>query len=56
MITEKDGLRIQTAEEGMLLYNGEIYAKEIYLGDGAQPWQEIPDDGQMEPIKPEEIS
>ena len=38
-------LRKLTASEGMVLTNGEVYGKEIYLGvnDSADNWHEITD-------------
>lgn len=37
-------LRKLTASEGMMLTNGEIYGKEIYLGvnDSPDNWHEVP--------------
>ena len=45
--------RVQTPNEGYLLTNGESFSRLVYLGEGAQPWEEVPDDGQLEPIEPE---
>ena len=53
MITETGNTRVQTPAEGMLLTNGEVFSKEIYLGEGATEWLEVPDDGQLEPIQAE---
>lgn len=38
-------LRKLTAAEGMTLYNGEAFGKEVYLGanDSPENWLEIPD-------------
>ena len=36
-------MKIQTATAGMSLTNGETYCKTVYLPDGAENWQEIPD-------------
>lgn len=38
-------LRKLTAAEGMTLYNGEAFGKEVYLGKGDSPenWREISD-------------
>lgn len=38
-------LRKLTAAEGMTLYNGAVFGKEIYLGknDSPENWQELPD-------------
>ena len=38
-------LRKLTAAEGMTLYNGQAFGKEVYLGkhDSPENWQEIPD-------------
>ena len=38
-------LRKLTASDGMVLTNGEVYGKEIYLGvnDSAENWHEITD-------------
>lgn len=55
MTTTENGLRKQIASEGMILKNGDNYSKMVYLGEGAQEWDEIPDDGQLEPIVAEEI-
>lgn len=39
-------LRKLTAAEGMTLYNGEAFGKEVYLGKNDSPdnWQEITDE------------
>ena len=38
-------IRKLTAAEGMTLYNGEAFGKEVFLGSGDSPenWQEITD-------------
>ena len=36
-------MKIQTAQAGMSLTNGETYSKTVYLPDEAENWQEIPD-------------
>lgn len=38
-------LRKLTAAEGMTLYNGSVFGKEVYLGvkDSPENWQEITD-------------
>ena len=36
-------MKIQTAQAGMSLTNGETYCKTVYLPDEANYWQEIPD-------------
>lgn len=36
-------MKIQTAQAGMSLTNGETYCKTVYLPDEADYWQEIPD-------------
>lgn len=45
MTQETIELRKLTAAEGMTLYNGEAFGKEVYLGKGDSPenWREIPD-------------
>lgn len=45
MIQETIELRKLIAEEGMTLYNGESFGKEVYLGKNDSPdnWQEIAD-------------
>ena len=45
MIETNITLRKLTADEGMVLTNGEAYGKEIYLGiyDRAENWHEITD-------------
>ena len=39
-------LRKLTAAEGMTLYNGDVFGKEVYLGKGDSPenWREISDE------------
>ena len=46
MIQETIELRKLTATEGMTLYNGEAFGKEVYLGKHDRPenWQEITDE------------
>ena len=36
-------MKIQTAQAGMSLTNGDSYCKTVYLPDEADYWQEIPD-------------
>ena len=36
-------MKIQTAQAGMSLTNGDSYCKTVYLPDEAENWQEIPD-------------
>jgi len=55
MIVIENGHRTQTADEGMLLTNGESFSKEVYLGDGATAWDEVLDIGQLEPLTTEII-
>lgn len=45
MTQETIELRKLIAEEGMTLYNGESFGKEVYLGknDSPENWQEITD-------------
>lgn len=45
MTQETIKIRKLTAGEGMTLYNGETFGKEVYLGtnDSPENWQEIPD-------------
>lgn len=45
MTQETIELRKLTAAEGMTLYNGEAFGKEVYLGKGDSPenWREISD-------------
>lgn len=45
MTQETIELRKLIAEEGMTLYNGESFGKEVYLGKNDSPdnWQEITD-------------
>ena len=45
MIQETIELRKLIAAEGMTLYNGESFGKEVYLGKNDSPdnWQEITD-------------
>lgn len=42
-----------TASEGMVLFNGETYSKEVYLGknDSADNWKEIPESEVPEDIQ-----
>lgn len=40
-IIEENGMRIQTADAGMVLTNGETYTDKVYLGEGADEWNEI---------------
>ena len=37
-------MRIQTADMGKTLTNGDSYSKKVYLGDNASVWNEIPDE------------
>ena len=50
-------LRKLTANDGMVLTNGEAYGKEIYLGknDSAENWREITEDEYNEILKAEEL-
>ncbi len=45
MTQETIQIRKLTAGEGMTLYNGEAFGKEVYLGttDSPENWQEISD-------------
>ena len=45
MTQETIKIRKLTAGEGMTLYNGEAFGKEVYLGadDSPENWQEIPE-------------
>ena len=45
MIETTIELKKLTASDGMVLTNGEVYGKEIYLGcnDSAENWREIAD-------------
>jgi hypothetical protein len=36
-----NNMRVQIADTGKALINGDSYAERVYLGDGAAPWQEI---------------
>ena len=56
MITIIGTTRVQTAQEGMLLTKGDTFSKEVYLGEGAAEWEEVVDDGQLEPIEPEIVN
>lgn len=62
MITNENGLRIQTASEGFVLKSEDNYSKLVYLGEGAQPWEEVLDEGQseqsgvVEDVEHEEVS
>jgi len=49
MITNENGLRTQTASEGMILKNRDSWSKMVYLGDGAQEWEEVPESMQPQP-------
>jgi len=49
MTTIENGLRSQTASEGMILKNGDSWSKQVYLGDGAQEWEEVPESMQPQP-------
>jgi len=44
---ENTTTRVQVARDGYLLTNGEVFSKEVYLGEGATEWQEVEDTGQM---------
>lgn len=48
MTTTENGLRKQIADEGMLLKNGDNYTKMVYLGEGAQEWEQVEDTGQID--------
>lgn len=53
-----DGVRIQTADPGMCLTNGDVWVKEIALGKEAEEWIEVPEtempiiDVPFEEVKP----
>ena len=49
MITIIGNTRIQTPSDGNLLMNGDIFSKEVYLGEGAEEWEEVLDEGQLDP-------
>jgi hypothetical protein len=34
-------MRVQIADTGKVLINGDTYSERVYLGDGAAEWQEI---------------
>lgn len=53
MIIENNVL---TAEDGMVLTNGEVYSTKVYLGiyDRPSNWQEIPESEAKEPEEEEE--
>ena len=53
MITILGTTRVQIPQAGNLLTDGDTFSKEIYLGEGAVEWSEVPDDGQLEPIQAE---
>lgn len=55
MITIENGHRTQTAATGNILIFDGMFAYMIYLGDGAQEWDEVLDSGQLEPLTPEII-
>jgi len=40
-LIEENGLRIQIADDGMILKNEDNYSKRVYLGDGSVEWEEI---------------
>lgn len=52
MITIIGTTRVQIPQDGMLLTNGDTFSKEVYLGEGAAEWEEVVDDGQLEPDTP----
>ena len=56
MIETQVILRKLTADDGMILTNGESYGKEIYLGKNskADDWHEITDAEYAEIVKAEE--
>ena len=41
-------MRVQIADTGKVLTNGDTYSERVYLGDGAAPWAEVnpPEDGE----------
>ena len=49
MIVIIGNTRVQTPSEGNVLTNGESFSREVYLGEGAQEWDEVPDEGQLDP-------
>ena len=57
MTQETIELRKLTAGEGMTLYNGEAFGKEVYLGKGDSPenWQEITD-AEAERIRQDQLA
>jgi hypothetical protein len=40
-IIQPIALQKQVADPGKVLVNGDNFSKEVYLGDGAEPWQEM---------------
>ena len=43
IVTDKNGTRVMTPDEGKYLTNGETYSTKVYLGKNANPdeWREV---------------
>lgn len=50
MVTEINGVRIQTPESGLILKWEQNYSYEVALGEGMPEWEEVLDTGQIEPV------
>jgi hypothetical protein len=48
MITNIGNTKVQIPSEGMVLSTGQNYSKMVYLGEGAQEWEEVEDIGQID--------
>jgi hypothetical protein len=48
MITIIGNTRVQTPSDGNLLTKDGIFSKQVYLGEGAEEWEEVLDEGQMD--------
>lgn len=55
MLTEVNGFRIQTPESGNILEWEGNYSHEVALGVGMPEWNEVLDEGQLEPLTVEVV-
>ena len=56
-ITERNGLKILTADEGKILHEGTVYADTVYLGtcDSPENWAEVDADAERETEQEETV-